>query len=659
VFPISNMNSKITVPLINVSNSNPVPAFDPMPQIPADSSNDFADLVSLSNASFYASALAVLNNTAFRRALPNAFGTPIQLSAFPYSAFADVNQSNLSLTLGADWLGKSGTGAVDFSFAGVNTPSNCSTQNQRGVYGLSLVYTPVNGTVNIQASPLTFGMQNDFAHLQNVQVSMCGTMSFNPATQNFQNTGDGWYYDAYPGVGGVLSDGHSFNVNLVHPAYNAGSFWGQIVVNAGEAITSCGAADLTAAGACELAFKYTLHSCCTTTCTTTSPAAIAGCITACEAAGGRGQCGPTANLAGLAAFQASFSGATAAFNAAIKNLNIDVTPGDVYDASSVLGSLNTMCQVASPVLTTINTIITNYKAAKLASAKASEAQGSLCGEFLSQTFDSSCICISGTSIAGCWIEKVLLSAYSSSSIQTASYNTKMGISDTLKDAKTSGLNVVTSYNKIATSVSYPEAGFFTQTDWENENTYQPVDAKFISLERQSSSLTPDEENFVTAVKNYNEKVGEYNSAKNLDTVLTDPKSKVDWLDESSSVINGLCTYPYMVLGAMQILGSTGGNKPAYVGIGISGSGSSSWLSTFETIFGSTVQKGDVDCANAFNFDPSQRTFAWNNFDLVSLRGFEGMNGQCYAAKNIQTYVPSGGLNPGSQTATFYISSKLQ
>jgi hypothetical protein len=473
-------------------------------------------------------------------------------------------------------------------------------------------------------------------------------MSFNPATQNFQNSGDGWYYDAYPGTGGTLSDGHSFNVNMIHPAYNAGSFWVQIVVNAGKAFVSCGASDLTAYGVCTAAFNTALASCCSSTCTSTvHPIAIATCITECEAAGGNGQCGPTANLAGLAAFQASFSGATVAFNAALKNLNIDVTPGDVYDSSSVLGTLNTMCQVANPVLTTVNTIVTSYKAAKLVSTAASTAQGSLCGEYASQTFDSSCSCISslsGTagsalSNTGCWIEKGLLSAYSSNSIQTASYDTKTGIS-----------NTQTSYEEASAVFSK------ANTVFNNEK----------SNPSQVSSATAQMDVALTQMetaKNLNAQ------AKELDNVLTDPKSKVDWLDESSSVINGLCTYPYMVLGALQILGSIGGNKPAYVGIGISGSGSSTWLSTFETVFGSTVQKGNVDCANAFNFDPFQRTFAWNNFDLVSLRGFEGMNGQCYSAKNIQTYVPSGGLNPGtplpggqldtgSQTATFYISSKL-
>ncbi len=640
-FTISSMNNSIPTPLINVSGSTtiPAPAFDPMgyggtSQIPADSSSDFADLVELSNSSFYGSALAVLNNTAFRRSLPNSFGTPIQLSSFPYSAFASVNNTNISFAFGADWLGKSGSGSVDFSFAGVNTPSNCTTQNQRGVYGLTLTYSPSNGTVSIQANPLSFGMQNDFAHLQNLNVQMCGTMSFNPATQNFQNTGDGWYYSAYPGTGGTLSDGHSFNVNMVHPAYNAVAFVGQSVVNAGKAFASCGVSDLAAYGACTVAFNIALAASCSTYCSPSASVPYAGfatyaaCDSSCIGAGGNGPGGATANLAGIAAFQGSFSAATAAFDAALKNIHIDVTPGDVYDASSFLGTLNTICQVASPVANTVNSIVTSYKATELVSKEASTDQGSLCGEYASQTFDSSCACgtavfgstsSSALSVSGCWIEKGLLAAYSSNSIQTASYNTKTAIDDT----KTA------SEKADATLQTAGAASPFSQSAYDK-------------------ALVADEE-----------AAGKLESANALDNVLNKPDSKVGWLDESTSVINGLCTYPYMVLGAIQTLGAFGGNKPAYVGIGISGSGSSSWLTAFETVFGSTVQKGNVDCSNAFNFDPSQKTFAWNNFDLVSLRAFEGMNGQCYSANNIKTYVPSGDLNPGSQTATFYISSKIQ
>lgn len=603
-FTLSSMNNNISLPLINVSSStSPPPAFDPKNSIPADSSSDFADLITLSSTSFYGSALAVLNNTAFRRALPSSFGTPLELSAFPYSAFASVNNTNLTFAFGADWLGKSGSGGVDFSFAGVNTTNNCSIQNQRGVYGLNLVYSPSNGTINIQASPLTFGMQNDFAHLQNVPVQMCGTMSFNPATNNFQNTGDGWYYSASPGTGGTLSDGHQFNVNQIHAAYDSSTFLGVWTRNLAEQVGTC----IASAGAAGLT---------------------------CYSLWNSGNSPYTAYLKGAAvpAFVAGFYVYEQGLNSIVANLNQNEWKlGDTYDASSWLGSLQAMCSVASPILGLASTAYDAYTQGQKTSnafETMKNDKSAPCGALTVQAIESNCLCYSGGGLSGtpgsggntwCVIGSVTSAMYSSQSFSKISSNQQSIVGADNEQVKTDTAAVATAKKAVAA-------------------------AKTTNIAAAKTALA-------TADKKLNTDTATQTQSNSELTLMSN-------VDKYRTILNGVCQAPLYALSVLKLVSAASGeSRGPYVGIGITGSGADSTLSIFEQAIGSTTAKGDLDCSNWMSGDFGSKFNVWDNLDLVSLRGFNSETDSCHAASNIKVYTKNMDVN--GQTATFYISSKLQ
>jgi len=597
VLMLSNLSSKIIPPNIssvtnncnsidasNPSNCGLEPYFDAQcnPNIVGDGNcipqtnyYNLVDLASVSSTAVLNNVLNVFENTVWRRGL---FGSniPSQLNSFPLSAFEDVNKNNVSYTVGVDWLGKVGGGFVDFNYVGINaTKTSCTTQNQRGVYQLQITTNASGGLpISIQAQPAIFNYQGYLAKFQNnLNTPMCGTMTFNPVTNNFENTGDGWYYDAYPGVSSSLSDGqHSFTVNLIHPAFTTNGFWTRYGEALGNTLISCTAAVGSAYLACELAYHH-----------------------------------PSTSALATTTFIGSFAYSYTFIENSLNNIIPQPTDaGDVYQIASMNGWLGKVCQW-NGYLGTLSSGVSAYMRSSAAPNNAAwftglfdNSEGDPCAALAKQTFNSNCLCI-GTS-AGCIIGDVWKGLVRDAAGSSAAPSPSASIASPLK---------------VKTPAQSQQASTPAPAQSQQASTPAPAQSQQASTpapaQSQQASTPPqtDAPRWLTSTTNI--------------------------VNGVTTAVSYVCDVPLDFEALANILyAANSQNVPAYIGIGINGNPSDSTLSFLNGMFTQASGNVDCANWQNF-FDASQTSFVWRNFDLTSLHAFKNTLQKCYKAPQIQVY----------------------
>ncbi len=584
--------------------------------------------------------LSVLRSTAFRRRQDCNPPRPCPFGMFPYSAFVDIQAKPIQYHLGGDvWTGKTGGGKADFEFYGL-AGDKCDQRNEEGVYDYYWQYLirPQDGNAQqdkkfkpIELGPLdyaTFGCSNT--------QKLCGKLSFSGG-QCINNCGDGWYYDAQPGLQSSLCSKNTFKLDDVRESTTDQelTILGKFVKNIPNAVASCFAQEIAASEVgCEVGSAYGPGG------------ALVGSV-----------------LAGLAAGKAYDLTLGEYVDNALQG---DDTEADVPGFAQFLYKWGEVCNYAGAALDIANAV--HYlKSVDLVSKYQ-------CPAALDNAL-SKCFCY-GTGTAnvlseGCAAEKAARLFISSTAVR----NARNRISEQTSSVTSAEQNFKNSRENLRTKLAqFKNIDVDTSVCGNNNCVVReltnakptltralkndPTDASSrMKLEIISEVEDTAVPAAIGAQDDYHEAVAQ---AKAQGLCATDSSNNdcVSQLQEANgelrlmdSAYNAVCGPVFAwAVGALVIEGIWA-DVPDRAYISINNEGNTNFD-------GGTLGFGgpDVDCAD--NTDLSRGNFdVWYDLDFSSLRVLEGKTAKCMEKEEIATFTEKNAVEPRDKQLTFYITSR--
>ncbi len=664
--PIATYEQTLS-PLLGISTEDPAPAqalrvFDP--RVLGSSAVEFllpnetritlsiesqAESMEASRTTY----LNVLKNTAFRRRQDCNPPRPCPFGMFPYSAFVDIQQKPGIYHLGGDlWTGRFGSGKVDFAFHGL-TGTECSTREQEGVYDYLWQYRIRSEDGNAEQlkkfEPLAMGPLDYATFGCSREQQLCGKLSFNGG-QCINNCGDGWYFDAYPGLQSRICSGHNFKVEDVRDSSGTqrGALFERWWKNMPNALISC------------FAQEYA--------------GAYAGCAVG-------SQFGPVGGLVGtrLGAFVAG-----QAYDAVLADkindvISFEPVQGDVPGFTTFLGKWAQACSYAGTALDVANAISSLKGVAALGEYECPGA------------FDyaaSACFCYS--SLGGfdpeCAAERSIRSVVSSNAFREANTHIHEVAGDVATAQASRDAAGATLQRRTAAAIALDACktcddveirAMRMQFNGELRSPYSPAErqlteARLDSLEkveeaRRGSSIIPGTEpsgegetgGVYGADEDLREAVGRAKASglcSDTDDIAkcTEKMKEIDGkLGGLDSAVGAVCGPLLTTASAAMIIGSVAADAPQRAYIAINNEGN--------TNFGGTlgITGPDVDCVD--NTDTSRQNLdVWMDLDFSSLRVKEDSLTRCMDESQIAAFATEdigSGIEPRDKSVSFFITSR--
>ena len=608
--------------------------------------------------------LNVLRNTAFRRRQTCNPPLPCPFGMFPYSAFANLKEKPTQFHLGGDlWTGKYGVGEVDFANYGL-AGEVCDKRSQEGVYDYYWEYSIDDKGTSTQLKkykPLQVTPQDYETFGCSATQPLCGKLSFGNG-QCINNCGDGWYYGAPVGYKAQLcEEGTQFKIQAVYNDTEQSDIFAAAAQNAVKGMAEC---IIT-----ETAFVYT-------TCQGVS------------AVGG----GPLAGA--IASKVAAIAGGQVAHYALAEALDGNLET-DVPSLPKFFKGWQQACSYAG-------TAIDAYSIYK----QFNELQGvtELQCPGIADVWKK-CACLNpgpdvgtGFDAAGCWLATAAKSSLNAPSFQASRQLVQDDYEDFLEKQKqvatlksiradqtkeySASVNALPEASKViygqyletrdvlvaGTSSSGLSDFNAAEAAAKNDPAVKPlldaeanIDKTTIDVsagqiaERAAlasvctaSSITPDSPSCTRFIK---QKSGDLETLADVN----------DWF-------NGLCSYPFVILGAQRLIGGViQDDIPERVHLQILNSEKKS-DSFIENIGGwfTDEDSAAVDCTPSDLTPGDSKDYVWHDWDMSSLRGYRGDVRTCMDDKAVAMYVPQTDeeanyptLRPDASTefTVFYVTSK--
>ncbi len=593
-----------------------------------------ADSMEASRVSY----LNVLKNTAFRRRQDCNPPRPCPFGMFPYSAFVNLEEKPAVYHLGGDlWTGKYGNGKNDFEFFGA-AGTTCDAREQEGIYDYYWEYKIRKEDGNVQQdkkfAPLTLGALDYATYGCSREQQLCGKLSFNGG-QCIQNCGDGWYYDATPGLTSSICSGNAFKVEDVRSSSNAQGNtlfdrWWRSIPNA---LVSC------------LAQEYA--------------GAYAGCAVG-------STFGPVGGLVGTR-IGALIGGEAYDFLLGDALVIGDHVEGDVPGFANFLGKWAQACSYAGTALDVANAVSSLKGVAALGEYECPGAWSSAV---------SKCFCYNelGGFDPECAAERALRGVVSANAFR----DTKTHIHDLASDVATAQQNYdaasgvvqrrVTAAARICDACTPDEVDIWLQDQQAIRDAPSSTPAQIQAAKENIEVLKSVKEaregtagvgGTVGAHEDLKEAVSRAKAsgfcAEEDDIAKCSGKMKEmdDKLSGLDAVVGATCGPMLTAASGMLILGSVAANAPDRAYLAINNEGNTD----FDGTFGLTGP--DVDCAD--NTDVSRDNLdVWMDLDFSSLRVKEDKEVHCMDRQEIATISNEeigGGIDWENKKATFYISSR--